>query len=158
MSPFPPFLTIQYKLSRVFHSASYPGARISPPLDDPIKFRTSGIDACDHSESFLFSYDLHRLYNDPQRPPRIYMNPTVKVAYLPKWYRWQNTVLRIGVVKWYVGKSSFGSKAREVGLTLSLIGMIRTLESRCTSHVFRLDLRMGFDKERSMYLVGFEHA
>lgn len=76
---------------------------MSPSLADPIKFRTSGVDACDHSESFLFSYDLHRLYHTPQRPPRIYMNPSVKVAYSPNWFKWHNTVLRIGVVRWWVG-------------------------------------------------------
>jgi len=86
-------------------SASYPDFRESPALDFPIQFRSSGIDACDHSECFLFSYDLHRLYPTRERPPRIYMNPSVKVAYQENWYRWHNHVLRIPIVKWWLGKS-----------------------------------------------------
>jgi len=45
-----------------------------PDRDHPITFRDSGIDACDHSECFLVSYDLHRLYNATKRPLRIYLD------------------------------------------------------------------------------------
>lgn len=86
----------------------YPGGRMSPPLSEPVKFRASHIPACDHSEAFLFSYDLHRLYDSPQRPPRIYMNPTVKVAYSPNWFIWQNVILRVGFVRWWLEHWSRG--------------------------------------------------
>lgn len=82
---------------------TYPGSVSSPELALPLKFRASGIQACDHSECFLWSYDLHRLYNDPARPPRIYMNPTVQVAYEDSWYRWHHTILRRPVIKFWVG-------------------------------------------------------
>lgn len=74
---------------------------MSPAITTPMKFRTSGIEACDHSECFLFSYDLHRLYDSPERPPRIIMNPTVMTAYSPKWWAWRNVVLRIPAVQWW---------------------------------------------------------
>ena len=99
--------------------ASYPGSRMSPPLSEPIKFRQSEIDACDHSECFLFSYDLHRYYNTPDRPPRIYMNPSVKVAYDQEWYKWQNFVLQIGVVRWWVGESPVFRRKQSVCLYIS---------------------------------------
>jgi len=102
--PPPPFRTTSGVLL-MNSSASYPDFRESPALNFPIQFRSSGIDACDHSECFLFSYDLHRLYPTRERPPRIYMNPSVKVAYQENWYRWHNHVLRIPIVKWWLGKS-----------------------------------------------------
>lgn len=104
----------------------------SPPLTTPIKFRSTGVEACDHSECFLFSYDLHRVYNKPERRPRILINPTVKVAYLPHWFRWHNTVLRIPAVKWWNGESAklanlavlyahVGSEVWSRGLPLRLV-------------------------------------
>jgi hypothetical protein len=85
---------------------TYPGSVSSPELTLPIKFRSSGIQACDHSECFLWSYDLHRLYNDPARPPRIYMNPSVQVAYDDSWFRWHHTILRWPVIRIWVGACS----------------------------------------------------
>lgn len=69
-----------------------------------MKFRSTGIEACDHSECFLFSYDLHRIHNTRERPPRILINPSVKVAYQRHWFRWQNTVLRVPMIKWWLGE------------------------------------------------------
>jgi len=73
----------------------------SPPLTTPLMFRSSGVDACDHSERFLFSYDIHRLHSNPKRPARIVMNPEVRTAYDWRWYAWENYVLRIPVVDWW---------------------------------------------------------
>lgn len=87
---------------------SYEGARMSPALTEPIQFRSSGIDACDHSECFLFSYDLHRLYEAGSGGPKIWMNPSVKTAYEDKWYRWNNVVLRVPVVQWWLRNWSHG--------------------------------------------------
>lgn len=91
---------------KMVDNATYPNDRLSPPLTSPLKFRTSEIDACDHSECFLFSYDLHRLYSSNRtggstgpRRPRIYMNPTVKVAYEWNWWKWNNVVLEIPILK-----------------------------------------------------------
>lgn len=86
--------------------ALFSGSRKSPNLTDPIRFRTSGIDACDHSECFLFSYDLHRYYNNTVGRPRIVMNPRVKVAYEHNWYHWNNVFLRRPVIRWWLRKSS----------------------------------------------------
>ena len=90
------------KLNLLF-IATFPGSVLSPPLPSPIQFRDSSSESCDHSECFLFSYDLHRLYG-AQRRPKIYMNPTVQVAYDANWYRWHTTVLRIPVVKCWLGE------------------------------------------------------
>lgn len=85
--------------------ATYPNTRMSPALTTPIHFRTSGIDACDHSECFLFSYDLHRLYPTPERPPKIIMNPDVRTAYADNWWKWHNGVTRIPVIQWWLCES-----------------------------------------------------
>ncbi len=84
------------------NAATYPNSRMSPTLTLPLKFRESGVEACDHSECFLFSYDLHRLYPTPERPPRIIMNPDVRLAYKTNWWKWHNGVLRIPVVEWWL--------------------------------------------------------
>lgn len=77
-------------------------SRLSPPISLPLQFRASGIEACDHSECFLFSYDLHRLHDD--RAPKILMNPTVIVAYSSKWYAWNRFVLHMPIVEWWTCK------------------------------------------------------
>jgi hypothetical protein len=84
---------------------------MSPPLTDPIQFRTSGVDACDHSECFLFSYDLHRYYRatEAERRPRILMNPAVRVAYEQRWYHWNNVILRRPFIRWWLCKLRFPS-------------------------------------------------
>jgi hypothetical protein len=79
--------------------ASDPYAEMSPPLEIPIRFRPSAIEACDHSESFLFSYDIHRLYANTEGRPRILMNPAVQVAYTEQWYHWNTIILRHPVVQ-----------------------------------------------------------
>lgn len=98
-------LQFQIKVGQLTLSlATYPGVRTSPPLASPITFRTSGIDACDHSECFLLSYDLHRFYKATQgRRARIWMNPAVKVAYEDKWFHWNNSVLRLPIIRWWQG-------------------------------------------------------
>ncbi|WVF66089.1 hypothetical protein IAT40_000828 [Kwoniella sp. CBS 6097] len=110
---------------KMIDNSSYPISEFSPPLTTPLQFRTSNISACDHSECFLIGYDLHRLSassspstssSDLQQPgsafetkaPRIYMNPTVKVAYEQNWYRWHNVILRIPVIKWWLKHWSRG--------------------------------------------------
>ncbi|TXT04902.1 hypothetical protein VHUM_03985 [Vanrija humicola] len=85
-------------------TATYTGGRMSPPLSSPLQFRVSGIDACDHSECFLFSLDLNRLYGSADRPPRILMNPDVRTAYSVKWWKWNDVVLRIPVLKFWNGE------------------------------------------------------
>ena len=72
---------------------------MSPPLTDPILFRSSGIDACEHSECFLVAYDLHRLYRSAERPSKIIMNPNVRTAYDTKWWTWNNVILRAPIVQ-----------------------------------------------------------
>ncbi|KAK4683508.1 alpha-1,3-mannosyltransferase, partial [Tremellales sp. Uapishka_1] len=89
---------------KMVDNSTYPNTRKSPPLSYPLQFRGSHIDACDHSECFLFSYDLHRIHSTPDRPPRIYMNPSVKVAYQANWFRWHTKILRIPVIKWWLGE------------------------------------------------------
>lgn len=92
---------------------TYSNSRYSPPLELPYRFRSSGIDACDASECFLFSYDLHRHYaalsssgnaSKQQQGPKIYMNPAVKVAYSRRWWIWHTIILRTPIVKWWLGK------------------------------------------------------
>ncbi|KAL7421833.1 hypothetical protein Q5752_003604 [Cryptotrichosporon argae] len=86
---------------KMIDNATYPNAVSSPELSLPLEFRTSDIQACDHSECFLFSYDIHRLYPTSFRPPRIVMNPQVRVAYQKNWWTWYNVVLRSPVVNWW---------------------------------------------------------
>jgi len=86
-------------------TASDSFSRHSPPLDLPIRFRNSSIDACDHSESFLFSYDLHRLYAKVEGRPRILVNPAVQVAYEDQWFYWNNIILRHPVIRWWRSES-----------------------------------------------------
>lgn len=86
-------------------------SRHSPPLDLPIRFRNSSIDACDHSESFLFSYDLHRLYAKVEGRPRILVNPAVQVAYEDQWFYWNNTLLRYPIIRWWRSKSDHNTHA-----------------------------------------------
>ncbi|WRT63900.1 uncharacterized protein IL334_000826 [Kwoniella shivajii] len=93
---------------KMVDDTTYPNSVFSPSLTLPIQFRTSNISACDHSECFLIGYDLHRLYDTVDRPPRIYMNPTVMLAYEKNWYFWHNTVLRIPVIKWWLENWSRG--------------------------------------------------
>lgn len=85
-------------------SASDGFAQSSPPVELPLQFRPSNIEACDHSEAFLPSYDLHRLYADIEARPRILMNPAVQVAYVDKWYHWNNVILRYPIVKWWTSQ------------------------------------------------------
>lgn len=85
-------------------SASDGFAQSSPPVELPLQFRPSNIEACDHSEAFLLSYDLHRLYADIEGRPRILMNPAVQVAYVDKWYHWNNVILRYPIVKWWTSQ------------------------------------------------------
>ncbi|BEI92256.1 uncharacterized protein CcaverHIS019_0410760 [Cutaneotrichosporon cavernicola] len=93
---------------KMIDNSTYPNSVESPTLTLPLQFRDSGVGACDHSECFLFSYDLHRLYPSPERPPRIIMNPDVRVAYRRSWYKWHNGVLRIPVVEWWLYHWSHG--------------------------------------------------
>ncbi|WWC66739.1 uncharacterized protein I206_100644 [Kwoniella pini CBS 10737] len=85
---------------------TYPGSVNSPKIELPIKFRTSNIPECDHSECFLISYDLHRYHYN--RPVKIYMNPKVKVAYEQNWYKWNNFILRIPIINWWLVNWSRG--------------------------------------------------
>ncbi|WVQ62475.1 uncharacterized protein L199_000615 [Kwoniella botswanensis] len=93
---------------KMVDNPTYPNSVFSPSLTLPIQFRTSNISACDHSECFLIGYDLHRLYDTVDRPPRIYMNPAVKLAYERNWFVWHNTVLRIPVIQWWLENWSRG--------------------------------------------------
>lgn len=83
-------------------------SRQSPALSEPILFRESGVDACDHSECFLFSYDLHRLYEAGSGGPKIWMNPDVRTAYEEQWWRWNEYVLRVPMIQWWVRNWSHG--------------------------------------------------
>ena len=112
---------------------------MSPALTSPIHFRTSGVDACDHSECFLFSYDLHRLYHEQDRRPRILINPQVRVAYEKTWYHWNNVFLRRPVIRWWLGECSRGSPklmGQEYGVMVSVtsysIGRLNDLEGGAT--------------------------
>lgn len=83
---------------------SYPNTEHSPALTHPLRFRTSGIENCVHSECFLIAYDLHRLAAAEGRRPRIWMNPTVTVAYEADVHRWINVILRWPLIKWWRGE------------------------------------------------------
>lgn len=85
---------------------TYPGSVQSPKASTPIRFRGPAIPGvCDHSECFLFNYDLHRLYAG-ERLPRIYMNPAVKVGYDYNWFVWHTSLLRVPAVRWWLGECS----------------------------------------------------
>ncbi|KAK4687636.1 alpha-1,3-mannosyltransferase, partial [Tremellales sp. Uapishka_1] len=110
---------------KMVDNPSYPGSRTSPPLGSGPTFRSSGIDACDHSECFLFSYDIHRRYNGTRRPPRIYMNPNVLVAYDANWFKWHTVILRVGVVRWWVDHWSRGFPLKLVDWIWESVGRRR---------------------------------
>lgn len=119
--------------------ASSPGSRMSPALTSPIHFRTSGVDACDHSECFLFSCDLHRLYHEQDRRPRILINPQVRVAYEKTWYHWNNVFLRRPIIRWWLGEYSrgFPKLMRQeyrvmISVTSYSIGRLNDLEGGAT--------------------------
>ncbi|WWC85998.1 uncharacterized protein L201_000869 [Kwoniella dendrophila CBS 6074] len=99
-------LSLRKRGWRMVDNSTYPGSVLSPPLDLPIKFRTSNISQCDHSECFLISYDLHRYHSD--RQAKIYMNPNVKVAYDQNWFKWHNDILEIPVIHWWLTHWSRG--------------------------------------------------
>ncbi|WWC58320.1 uncharacterized protein I303_100860 [Kwoniella dejecticola CBS 10117] len=112
IEPENPALEGEYHLMKrgwkMVDDPTYPNSVFSPALTLPIQFRTSNISACDHSECFLIGYDLHRLYDSVERPPRIYMNPTVKLAYEKNWFVWHNKVLRVPVIQWWLENWSRG--------------------------------------------------
>ncbi|WWC66738.1 uncharacterized protein I206_100643 [Kwoniella pini CBS 10737] len=112
IEPENPALEGEYQMIKrgwkMVDNPTYPNSVFSPTLTLPIQFRTSNISACDHSECFLIGYDLHRLYDSVERPPRIYMNPTVKLAYEKKWFVWHNKVLRVPVIQWWLENWSRG--------------------------------------------------
>jgi hypothetical protein len=85
-------------------SATDDFSQFSPPLEIPLRFRPSNIEACDHSEAFLISYDLHRLYAETEGGPRILINPAVQVAYEEKWFYWNNVILRRPIIKWWTSE------------------------------------------------------
>lgn len=151
---------------RMMDNESYPNAIMTPAPELPVQFRGPHIPGiCDASECFLFSYDLHLLYNttpssqgrvtssapsavrgpsiipalafqetilswqapyttadsvlweaaaaqqhydstdsQSRRRPRIYMNPTVQVAYEAKWFRWHTQILHIPIIRWWLGE------------------------------------------------------
>lgn len=79
-------------------------SQASPPLEIPLRFRLSRIEACDHSEAFLISYDLHRLYAQVEDRPKISINSAAQVVYEGKWFHWNNVILRCPNLKWWTGK------------------------------------------------------
>jgi hypothetical protein len=85
-------------------SATDDFSQFSPPLEIPLRFRPSKIETCDHSEAFLISYDLHRLYAEIEGRPRILINPSVQVAYEEKWFYWNNVILRRPIIKWWTSE------------------------------------------------------
>ncbi|WVR03663.1 hypothetical protein IAU60_000658 [Kwoniella sp. DSM 27419] len=98
--------TIMQRGWRMVDNDTYPLSEFSPPIANPLQFRTSNISACDHSECFLIGYDLHRIH--AETGPKIYMNPTVKVTYEQNWYRWHNVVLRVPMINWWLTHWSRG--------------------------------------------------
>lgn len=89
----------------LFKTATYAGSLHSPPVPTPVRFRGPlNSDPCDHSEAFFWSYDIHRRLRG-QRRPRIYMNPTVKVAYELRWYRWNTIILQMPLVRLWQSES-----------------------------------------------------
>ncbi|BEI84482.1 hypothetical protein CcaverHIS002_0410860 [Cutaneotrichosporon cavernicola] len=78
---------------KMIDNSTYPNSVESPTLTLPLQFRDSGVGA---------------LYPSPERPPRIIMNPDVRVAYRRSWYKWHNGVLRIPVVEWWLYHWSHG--------------------------------------------------
>jgi hypothetical protein len=123
-------------------TASTPGSRLSPPLADPIQFRTSGVDACDHSECFLFSYDLHRRYRETGGRPRILMNPAVRVAYEKTWYRWNNIVLRRPIIRWWLGMILQVVTHESARLTSQLFGVM-ALGTSCSTGPLNISVDGG---------------
>ena len=121
-------------------SATFPGSRMSPKLTTPLQFRTSGIEACDHSECFLFSYDLHRYYNTTSGRPRILMNPRVKVAYEKNWFHWNVVLLRRPMIQWWL---------RELSIYVT---DLRDMESWDWFLAIRLAIRAFRTAERLLHL------
>nr|XP_018266885.1 uncharacterized protein I303_00865 [Kwoniella dejecticola CBS 10117]OBR89043.1 hypothetical protein I303_00865 [Kwoniella dejecticola CBS 10117] len=98
------YLGMEKRGWRMIDNSTYPGSVSSPSIDLPIKFRTSEIAQCDHSECFLISYDLHRYHH--QRPVKIYMNPKIKVAYEQNWFKWHTVILRVPIINWWLEMDS----------------------------------------------------
>lgn len=89
-----------------FSTATYPHSLHSPPLSHPMRFRGSlPEDACEHSECFFFSYDIHRSLAN-QRRPRILMNPKVQVTYTVNWFQWHTEILPLPFVKFWLSESN----------------------------------------------------
>ena len=143
--------------------ATFPNSRSSPDFELPYGFRASGIDACDHSECFLFSYDLHRYYRSldeasgaagPPKRPKIYMNPAVKVAYEKRWWVWHNVVLRMPIVKWWLGED-----CPDIPLGNRLTDRTnRSLVKRRTFRAGRLDLGSSKSQSRPLHMGWLHHA
>ena len=74
-------------------------SQASPPLEIPLRFRPSRLEACENSEAFLISHHLHRLYAQVEGRPRILINPAVQVAYEEKKFHWN-----MMVIMWRTGK------------------------------------------------------
>lgn len=88
-----------------FSTATYLHSLHSPPLSHPMQFRGSlPEDACEHSECFFFSYDIHRSLANRRRPC-ILMNPKVQVTYTTNWYQWHTEILRLPFVKFWLSES-----------------------------------------------------
>jgi hypothetical protein len=97
-------LSVPIPLGYTDVSAADEFSQFSPPLEIPLSFRPSNIEACDHSEAFLISYDLHRLYAEVEGRPRILINPAVQVAYEDKWFHWNNVILRRPIIRWWTSE------------------------------------------------------
>jgi hypothetical protein len=78
------------------------------------------------------------------------MNPTVQVAYEKNWYLWHTVVLKIGVIRWWLGTSSCVQRG--------FVPMISSaLESRVPFEDSKLDLGSGRTEEGLLHLVGTQY-
>lgn len=96
----------------------------SPLPSIPIVLRAALDPECNQSECFLFSYDIHRVCPTKERPPRMGVDPLVKVAYDSRWYALEKEVMDMPRVKWWLRTSASNSADRRVAyVSMSFVSM-----------------------------------
>lgn len=96
------------------HPMYEPWAHIPPHEAPPLRFRPSAPNECFSSECFLVSYDFRRQF----LLDKIYVVPTVLVAYewdLYVWFRW---ITRHWLVKWWIEQVEHGDGYQRTRVTM----------------------------------------
>jgi hypothetical protein len=76
-------------------------------------------------------YDIHRKAASEGRKPRIYMNPSVRVAYDEEWFVWHNYVLQVPYIKGWVNFWSRGVGLWFVDWIWEIFRKVRPLVRSC---------------------------